>query len=316
MLRHYIGIGSAGVNIVDKMSQLFRQDYTTDKCLIIDTQKSLSALPNTLCRTLRLTEEKSAELYEEQMHGLREELRKSLPELKAVQIVLSSGKVSAVVSVVIQELQKKLNKVEVVYIRPSQKFLSPEKRELNRVFFNTLAGLAKNSVIADMFIFDNDRMSGISQNQTFRDYFGIINYYICYLLHMNSGLDILNPLYTNYDKMFDDVNMFHTFSLVQTSPASEIVLADLSDITSKRYFFDIPTPLLNNSAFSPDGINLLLTTLAGRGITTVATMFDIFEKHVPTPEKTDVKTNYDTVAAAQMQVFAACKISSSKLQML
>lgn len=316
MLRHYIGIGSAGIAIVDKMSRLFRNDYTTEKTLLIDTEKSLSAYADTSCRTFKLTEERSAENYEEQMLRSTETLREALPEHKTVQVILSCGKVSAVFSGLLLELRKRSNSVEVVYIRPNEQFLAPEKKELNRLFFNSLAGLAKNSVIQNMFIFDNSKLQAASQNQTFRDYFGIINYYICYLLHMNSGLDILKPIFTNYDTMFDDINMFHTFALVQTSPPTEIALAELTDITTKRYFFDIPTPLLSNSTFSPDGINFLLTTLAGRAITTVATMFDVFEQHVPTPEKTDVKTTYNAVATAQSQVFAACKISSSKLQML
>ena len=317
MLRHYIGIGSAGIAIVDKMSRLFRNDYTTEKTLLIDTEKSLGAIADTTCRTFKLTEERSAELYEEQMLKSTEALKESLPEHQTVQVVLSCGKVSAVFSGLLMELRKRHNSVEVVYIRPNEQFLAPEKKELNKLFFNSLAGLAKNSILQNMFVFDNGRLQAVvSQNQTFRDYFGIINYYICYLLHMNSGLDLLKPIFTNYDTMFDDINMFHTFALVQTSPPTEAPLAELTDITTRRYFFDIPTPLLSNSTFSPEGINFLLTSLAGRGITTVATMFDVFEQHVPTPEKTDVKTTYNAVATAQSQVFAACKISSSKLQML
>lgn len=316
MIRHYIGIGSAGTKIVDKMSQLFRSDYTKDKCLLVDTEKSLLQVNSTTCNTLSLQEEKSAELYEEQMLRSAEKISESLPEQKIVQIVLSCGKVSAVFSALLVELQKKGNTVEVVYIRPSHQFLSPEKKNLDKLFFNSLAGLTKNSVIQNFFIFDNSLLQSAVQNQTFRDYFGVINYYICYLLHMNSGLDLMTPVFSNYDHMFDDINMFHTFALVQVEPPSELPLAQMSGITARRYFFDIPSVLLTNSAFSPDAISSLLTRLVGREITTVATMFDVFERHTDLPEKDTVKTNYDTVATAKAQVFAACKISSSKLQMI
>lgn len=251
----YIGIGNAGTNICNLLS-----NYPEYKITTIDTNNS----------TIIIGKQASHQLYEEHYSELLSY------ENQELNIVTSCGNISGILLRLLHDLIKNGNQINLNYVVPDLSLCDGQKKNFHKMAFGILQGLAKNRVLKSLVLFDNKQISQtMVQNSGIKDYYNKINQLIVYIIHMSNGTNKLIPIYSTYSDDLEMNSNIMTYSIVDFDLGTEKLFFNLKNIDRRHYFLYVNETELNSDKMSLDRIKTCLTSIDGRD--TVASMFQVFE---------------------------------------
>lgn len=269
-----IGLGNAGVAISEKFKQW--PPYKVHQ-IDIDSQYPILSLDN---------------------HEQYENLNPPNLEInnEEVLFITSCGNVSGLSLRLLQQLKDKQNKIRVVYIKPDEKYLAPNKRLFNKIIYNVLQEYTRSGIFDEMYIFDNNNLKNTLAASPIAQHFNLINYQISYILHMNYISENLKSVYSNVFIEKENIHRISTFSVLSLDKAQEQCYLSHMKTTRRKYVFNLPKKELDNGNLLND-IEKMIKKLSENEY--VINMFSIFE----------TAPNYDIA-------YNFCKLSSNSIQSL
>lgn len=269
-----IGLGNAGVAISEKFKQW--APYKVHQ-IDIGSQYPILSLDS---------HEQYEELEPPKIDIINEE----------VLFITSCGKVSGISLRLLQQLKDNQNKIRIVYIKPDEKYLEPNKRLFNKIIYNVFQEYTRSGIFEEMYIFDNNNLKNTLAASPIVQHFNLINYQISYILHMNYISENLKPVYSNVFVEKENIHRISTFSVTVLDKAHEQCYLSNMKTTRRKYVFNLPKKELDNGNLLND-IEKMIKKLSEDEY--VINMFSIFE----------TAPNYDIA-------YNFCKLSSNSIQSL
>ena len=221
-----IGLGKAGCNIADQLSQ-----YPQYKIKKIDVglKKTKS--------TFGLKHQDSPELYESTAmpKGINNFLEGVMSETL---FITSCGAVSGASLKILQKIHTK-TKVKVLYIIPQKDDLVGEKLLQNNLLFNVFQEYARSGLLDRVFLVDNSKLSGIMGPVPIMKFWDSINNLVVTTYHMLNVFQNTQPVMTTQTKRIDTARV-STFGLLDSENNREKMFFNLDIPREKSYYYGVP----------------------------------------------------------------------------
>ena len=227
-----IGLGEAGCNIADHLSQ-----YPQYHILKIDAELKKTKT------TFGLKRQTSPEHHEKRMpRGLEKFLEGVMPETL---LITSCGTVSGA-SLRILEKIKSRSQISLMYVCPERENLPDTQRLQNNLLFNVFQEYARSGLFARTFLVDNKQISGIIGPVPILKYWDNINHMIASTYHMINVFQHQDPVFTTFTSRVPTARI-STLGISTFSTEEEIAekcFFKLDIPREKRYYYAVPQKML------------------------------------------------------------------------
>ncbi len=216
-----IGIGEAGCKIANCFGQ-----YDQYKIFSIDTDnKSYENF-------LAVKEQNSHELYESNYQKLN--LKDCIGETT---LILSGvGDISGCVLRVLQQIKKQ--KIDVIYIKCTERQLTKEQAIKDKIVFGVLQEYARSNVIGNMYVVSNKSVENILPDISIQNYWKDINNFISNTYHMINVFQRAEPLLSSALNKKETV-CIGTFGVVDFKTGNERLFYDIEYPRAKNFYYNI-----------------------------------------------------------------------------
>jgi hypothetical protein len=216
-----IGLGNAGCNIVDLLSQ-----YSQYSCYKFDVglKKGKYSFP------LRASE--NLEDYERKMPSPRSFLREVDEDI--IFVMSGGGKVSSCALRILEAIKKK--KIKILYIRPELTLLSETQATLERMTYGIFQEYARSGLFDELILVSNSEVDRILGGLTIKEYQSGINQTIASTLHMINVYKNVEPLVSTFDKKPNGVRI-STMGVCDPTSGEEKMFFSLDNISDIEYYY-------------------------------------------------------------------------------
>jgi hypothetical protein len=221
-----IGLGKAGCNIADHLSQY--PQYQIKK-IDVGLKKTKT--------TFGLKHQGSPELYESTQlpKGINNFLEGVMSETL---FITSCGAVSGASLKILQKIHTK-TKIRVMYIIPQEDDLVGEKLLQNRLLFNVFQEYARSNLLDRVFLVDNSRLSDIMGPVPIMKFWDSINHLVATTYHMINVYQNTQPIMTTQTKRINTARI-STIGLLNSANNSEKMFFSLDIPREKSYYYGVP----------------------------------------------------------------------------
>jgi len=276
-----IGLGKAGCNIADQLSQ-----YPQYKIKKIDV-----GLKKTKT-TFGLKHQDSPELYEKSNmpKGINNFLEGVMPETL---FITSCGAVSGASLKILQKIHTK-TKIKIMYILPQKDDLVGLKALQNNLLFNVFQEYARSDLLDRVFLVDNSKISDIMGPVPIIRLWDSMNSLIATTYHMLNVFQNTQPIMTTQTKRVDTARI-STFGLLDSENNQEKMFFELDIPREKSYYYGVPKKQLEED---PN----LMEVIRGNLKSNI--------------EHEKMKTTYSVHSTDYNELIAYCEKSSTLIQQL
>ena len=276
-----IGLGKAGCNIADHLSQY--PQYQIKK-IDVGLKKTKS--------TFGLKHQDSPELYESTQlpKGINNFLEGVMSETL---FITSCGSVSGASLKILQKIHGK-TKIRVMYILPQEDDLVGQKLLQNRLLFNVFQEYARSGLLDRVFLVDNSKLSGIIGPVPIMKLWDSLNNLVATTYHMLNVYQNTQPVMTTQTKRIDTARV-STFGLLDSKNNEEKMFFELDIPREKSYYYGVPKKQLEED---PN----LMEVIRGNLKSNI--------------EHEKMKTTYSVHSTDYNELIAYCEKSSTLIQQL
>jgi hypothetical protein len=216
-----IGLGNAGCNIADLLSQ-----YSQYSCYKFDVglKRSKYSFP--------LQESGKLEDYEQKMPSPRSFLKGINNDILFV--VSGGGKVSSCALRILEAVKKK--QITVLYIRPELSLLSDTQATLERMTYGIFQEYARSGLFNKLILVSNSEINKILGGLTIKEYESGINESIVSTLHMINVYKNIKPLVSTFDKKPHGVKI-STIGVCDPQTGEEKMFFPLDNVSDIEYYY-------------------------------------------------------------------------------
>ena len=276
-----IGLGKAGCNIADHLSQY--PQYQIKK-IDVGLKKTKS--------TFGLKHQDSPELYESTQlpKGINNFLEGVMSETL---FITSCGSVSGASLKILQKIHGK-TKIRVMYILPQEDDLVGQKLLQNRLLFNVFQEYARSGLLDRVFLVDNSKLSGIIGPVPIMKLWDSLNNLVATTYHMLNVYQNTQPVMTTQSKRIDTARV-STFGLLDSKNNEEKMFFNLDIPREKSYYYGVPKKQLEED---PNLMEVIRQNL---------------KQNI---EHDKMKTTYSVHSTDYNELIAYCEKSSTLIQQL
>ena len=276
-----IGLGKAGCNIADHLSQY--PQYQIKK-IDVGLKKTKT--------TFGLKHQGSPELYESTQlpKGINNFLEGVMSETL---FITSCGAVSGASLKILQKIHTK-TKIKAMYILPPRDDLVGEKLLQNRLLFNVFQEYARSNLLDRVFLVDNSRLSDIMGPVPIMKFWDSMNNLVATTYHMINVFQNTQAIMTTQTKRIDTARV-STFGLLDSENNSEKMFFSLDIPREKSYYYGVPKKQLEED---PN----LMEVIRGNLKSNI--------------EHDKMKTTYSVHSTDYNKLIAYCEKSSTLIQQL
>jgi len=276
-----IGLGKAGCNIADHLSQY--PQYQIKK-IDVGLKKTKS--------TFGLKHQDSPELYESTQlpKGINNFLEGVMSETL---FITSCGSVSGASLKILQKIHGK-TKIRVMYILPQEDDLVGQKLLQNRLLFNVFQEYARSGLLDRVFLVDNSKLSGIIGPVPIMKLWDSLNNLVATTYHMLNVYQNTQPVMTTQTKRIDTARV-STFGLLDSKNNEEKMFFELDIPREKSYYYGVPKKQLEED---PNLMEVIRQNL---------------KQNI---EHDKMKTTYSVHSTDYNELIAYCEKSSTLIQKL
>ena len=229
-----IGLGKAGCNIADHLSQY--PQYQIKK-IDVGLKKTKT--------TFGLKHQDGPELYEKANlpKGINNFLEGVMSETL---FITSCGAVSGASLKILQKINKK-TKIKILYIVPQKDDLVGEKKLQNNLLLNVLQEYGRSGLFDRVFLVDNSKLSDIIGPVPIMKFWDSINNLLATTYHMLNVFQNTQPVMTTQTKRIDTART-STFGLLDSKNNKEKMFFSLDIPREKSYYYGVPKKQLEEDA--------------------------------------------------------------------
>ncbi len=221
-----IGLGSAGVNIVDKFAQ-----YPQYKCYRFDTD--LDGLKKN--GYYLIDAQSGTEEYEKNCPSVKNFLKSARPEVTMV--MSGCGEISGMSLSLLEQIQDR--KINILYIKGGERRLSARARLTQKATFGVLQEYARSGLFNSFSVVDNRALERILGNTPVIGYYDALNTLLVNTVHMLNVFDNTKPVVSDVSKL-SEINRISTYGISKFDEKNEENLFfPLDSVRQKRYYFAI-----------------------------------------------------------------------------
>ena len=276
-----IGLGKAGCNIADHLSQY--PQYQIKK-IDVGLKKTKT--------TFGLKHQDSPELYEKSNmpKGINNFLEGVMPETL---FITSCGAVSGASLRILQKIYPK-TKITMMYIIPQKDDVAGEKLLQNKLLFNVFQQYARSALFNRIFLIDNSKLSDILGPVPILKFWDSINNLLVTTYHMMNVFKNTQPIMTTQTKRINTARV-STLGLLDSQNNQEKMFFDLDIPREKSYYYGVPKKQLEEDP------NLM----------------EVIRKNLKcNVEHEKMKTTYSVHSTDYNELIAYCEKSSTLIQQL
>ena len=276
-----IGLGKAGCNIADHLSQY--PQYQIKK-IDVGLKKTKT--------TFGLKHQDSPELYEKSNmpKGINNFLEGVMPETL---FITSCGAVSGASLKILQKIYPK-TKITMMYIIPQKDDVAGEKLLQNKLLFNVFQQYARSALFNRVFLIDNSKLSGIMGPVPIMKFWDSMNNLIATTYHMLNVFKNTQSVMTTQTKRISTARV-STFGLLDSQNNQEKMFFGLDIPREKCYYYGVPKKQLEEDP------NLM----------------EVIRKNLKcNVEHEKMKTTYSVHSTDYNELIAYCEKSSTLIQQL
>jgi len=221
----FIGIGSAGKNIVDNF-----RGYKQYEVFSVDSEGDAD---------IHIDEQDSHEDYEKEYGSII-----PVSTNKIIFVLSGSGDISGAALSLLEPYRDK--EINIYYIEPDRDFLSSTEKKKERIVRNVFTQMTRSAVFERMFFANNSKIEEIYGGIPIKQYFEEINEVISYTLN--------NFLYfQNNEAVFgdiqgpDDICRLSSMGVINDENGKEEYFYDLGMIKEKEFYFTFESDELENN---------------------------------------------------------------------
>ena len=276
-----IGLGKAGCNIADHLSQY--PQYQIRK-IDVGLKKTKT--------TFGLKHQDGPELYESSKlpKGINNFLEGVMSETL---FITSCGAVSGASLKILQKIHTK-TKIRVMYVIPQGDDLVGEKLLQNRLLFNVFQEYARSNLLDRVFLVDNSRLSDIMGPVPIMKFWNSINHLVATTYHMINVYQNTQPVMTTQTKRINTARI-STIGLLNSEKNSEKMFFSLDIPREKSYYYGVPKKQLEED---PNLMEVIRRNLKSN------------------IEHDKMKTTYSVHSTDYNELIAYCEKSSTLIQQL
>ena len=221
-----IGLGKAGCNIADHLSQY--PQYQIKK-IDVGLKKTKS--------TFGLKHQDSPELYEstKMPKGINNFLEGVMSETL---FITSCGSVSGASLKILQKIHNK-TKIRIMYIVPQRDDLVGQKLLQNNLLFNVFQEYARSGLLDRVFLVDNHKLSDIIGPVPIMKLWDSMNHMVTTTYHMLNVFQNTQAIMTTQTKRINTARV-STFGLLDSENNQEKMFFDLDIPREKCYYYGVP----------------------------------------------------------------------------
>ena len=276
-----IGLGKAGCNIADHLSQY--PQYQIKK-IDVGLKKTKS--------TFGLKHQDSPELYESTKlpKGINNFLEGVMSETL---FITSCGAVSGASLKILQKIHNK-TKIKVMYILPQKGDIAGDKLLQNNILFNVFQEYARSGLLDCVFLVDNSKLSDIIGPVPIMKLWNSMNNLVATTYHMLNVFQNTQPVMTTQTKRINTARV-STFGLLNPENNQEKMFFELDIPREKSYYYGVPKKQLEED---PN----LMEVIRGNLKSNI--------------EHDKMKTTYSVHSTDYNELIAYCEKSSTLIQQL
>ena len=276
-----IGLGKAGCNIADHLSQY--PQYQIKK-IDVGLKKTKS--------TFGLKHQDSPELYEstKMPKGINNFLEGVMSETL---FITSCGSVSGASLKILQKIHNK-TKIRIMYIVPQRDDLVGQKLLQNNLLFNVFQEYARSGLLDRVFLVDNHKLSDIIGPVPIMKLWDSMNHMVTTTYHMLNVFQNTQAIMTTQTKRINTARV-STFGLLDSENNQEKMFFDLDIPREKCYYYGVPKKQLEED---PN----LMEVIRGNLKSNI--------------EHEKMKTTYSVHSTDYNKLIANCEKSSTLIQQL
>ena len=276
-----IGLGKAGCNITDQLSQY--PQYQIKK-IDVGLKKTKT--------TFGLKHQDSPELYEKSNmpKGINNFLEGVMPETL---FITSCGAVSGASLKILQKIHNK-TKIKVMYIVPQGDDLVGQKILQNRLLFNVFQEYARSGLLDQVILVDNSKISDIMGPVPIMKFWDSINKLTATTYHMLNVFQNTQPVMTTQTKRIETARI-STIGMLDSQNNQENMFFELDIPREKSYYYGVPKKQLEED---PN----LMEVIRGNLKSNI--------------EHEKMKTTYSVHSTDYNELIAYCEKSSTLIQQL
>ncbi len=276
-----IGLGKAGCNITDQLSQY--PQYQIKK-IDVGLKKTKT--------TFGLKHQDSPELYEKSNmpKGINNFLEGVMPETL---FITSCGAVSGASLKILQKIHNK-TKIKVMYIVPQGDDLVGQKILQNRLLFNVFQEYARSGLLDQVILVDNSKISDIMGPVPIMKFWDSINKLTATTYHMLNVFQNTQPVMTTQTKRIETARI-STIGMLDSQNNQENMFFELDIPREKSYYYGVPKKQLEED---PNLMEVIRENLKSN------------------IEHEKMKTTYSVHSTDYNELIAYCEKSSTLIQQL
>ena len=230
-----LSIGEASGNLAHKIIESANDQHRPSLYKFSETKKGR----NTFCLGAVRDMEHAEERAISQSRKIKKFLSDSGPNVLFV--LVGSTDISGASLSILEHLKER--NVHILYVQPDLELLDGPKRKKEKVTFQILQEMTRSGLFERMFIVNNNNMHNIVLDVPAALFWEKINEGISQMFrlvtHYSSGDAILGS-----KKALTDAEKISTFGVVNFDSLDESLVFDMSEITSKEYYYVVNKELL------------------------------------------------------------------------
>ena len=146
------------------------------------------------------------------------------------------GDISGCVLRVLQQIKKQ--KIDVIYIKCTERQLTKEQATKDKIVFGVLQEYARSNVIGNMYVVSNKSVENILPDISIQNYWKDINNFISNTYHMINVFQRAEPLLSSALNKKETV-CIGTFGVVDFKTGNERLFYDIEYPRAKNFYYNI-----------------------------------------------------------------------------
>jgi len=194
-------------------------------------------------RSYALEHQDNPEQYETSCPRIKQ-FFKGVKKDENILFITSCGHVSGASLRILEQLKDKC-KINILYIKPDESFLSDVKILQNNLMFNVLQEYARSAVFEKIYVVDNLKVSEYLGDVPIKEYYERLNELITSTIHMINVFSNSEPVVDTFSAAVEPARI-STYGLINFESGEEKLFFDLDMPRKKRYYYAIPESILES----------------------------------------------------------------------
>ena len=229
-----VGLGQAGCNITKAF-----ETYPQYECYYFDTE------PCDAERFVLVAKQESHEDYEEACPSYESELEGLSGDV--LFILGGGGSISGMCLRLLEQISKKTNSINILYIKPDASLMGETKQLQERVTYMVLQEYTRSGVFKQMMIIDNSELENILGELPIIGYYDKLNEMVVSTIHMMNVFENTKSVDDTFAPLPETARIV-TIGIVDIENNKESMFFSLEKLREIRYYYAISENELNKSS--------------------------------------------------------------------